>query len=403
MWSCIRSSSTDGCPKCSGLKQQLTEARASLIFQNETHAKTDGEREKQFESMGRRLRRPTEVILDLCDGLIHDESIPEEALPRVGHIAQLAQQLLIGIKDSNNMHSSLRVCSENSTFVFHETLNMVIDAVSRRFRGKEIEFERNVDVEIPKLLAGDVSILRQCLTYILDTLLGMAEHSDSLIVHARRVKQSNYITLSCNFRLRSGPSTELVDVNDPNEPNDLIYGHLAMQLGGKIRRSASYCAFNLTLNFRASLPEPNQPACSGGKILVYEDNTILLKTFQHVLCTKGGSVEVIKSLGELVNLASIVDLHRAYMCFIVSDDEVGASMIEAVRSIERSSGTKRLPILLSVPNHRNESESKGGPDVDDFVVKPCSGEAILKRIRHLVTDSTAQSGSSGTQSLQVTG
>lgn len=151
------------------------------------------------------------------------------------------------------------------------------------------------------------------------------------------------------------------------------------------------------------MPEPTQPVCTGGKILVYEDNEILLKTFRHVLCARGGLVHVIKSLSELVTLASTVDLYRQYLCFIVSDDDVGSSMIEAVRSIESSSGSKRLPILLSVPHYRNEGKAKPGADLDDFVVKPCAGEAILKRVRCLLSDSSARSESSGTQSLQETG
>jgi hypothetical protein len=233
-----------------------------------------------------------------------------------------------------------------------------------------IDFPKMIDDTIPVALGGDVGGLKQCLSYILETLLGMASHSDRVTISAIRTNRrpsqegvrDRYVSCLCSFRLGSA-DTEIVDVNDANEPNDLIYGHLAMQLGGRILRSKTYRAFDLLLRFRKVLSDDGAPSPRGQparKYIVYEDNALLLKTFEHVLTSRGDVVDTLKDLNELVQLASLVDLRKVYECFIVDDNEVGCAMVEAVRSIEATSGTERLPILLSVPHHRSGEQRRWG-------------------------------------------
>jgi CheY-like chemotaxis protein len=238
----------------------------------------------------------------------------------------------------------------------------------------------------------------------------MASHSDRVTISAIRTNRrplqegarDRYVSCLCSFRLGSADNDEMVDVNDANEPSDLIYGHLAMQLGGRILRSKTYRAFDLLLKFRKTLSiekDPKVPAEQiARKYLVYEGNAILLKTFEHVLTSRGDVVDTMKDLNDLVQLASSVDLRKVYECFIVDDNEVGGAMVEAVRAIEATSGTERLPVLLSVPHYGSgEQRRVGRGDIDDYVMKPCSGEAILKRIRSLSINSNAQLAPSGRQ------
>jgi hypothetical protein len=335
MWRCA--SRGRKCEECSQLTQQLAEARASLVLQNNVQGSHEDNRDRHMESMGRRLRRPAETILDVCDGLVRDGTLSEDVCNHVSYIAQMASQMLMGIRTSGATFGSTRICTENVAFDLTETLNLAIDTVFQKFRGKVIDFPKMIDDTIPVTLGGDVGGLKQCLSYILETLLGMASHSDRVTISAIRTNRrplqegarDRYVSCLCSFRLGSADNDEMVDVNDANEPSDLIYGHLAMQLGGRILRSKTYRAFDLLLKFRKTLSIEKDPKVPteqiARKYLVYEGNAILLKTFEHVLTSRGDVVDTMKDLNDLVQLASSVDLRKVYECFIVDDNEVGGA------------------------------------------------------------------------------
>jgi hypothetical protein len=72
--------------------------------------------------------------------------------------------MLMGIRTSGATFGSTRICTENVAFDLTETLNLAIDTVSQKFRGKVIDFPKMIDDTIPVTLGGDVGGLKQCLS-----------------------------------------------------------------------------------------------------------------------------------------------------------------------------------------------------------------------------------------------
>lgn len=426
------------CKRCPELQKQLENAKVALVLADRYGETLTKAREKFVHKLADQIRLPLHGIIGLCSSLMMSEN--DE---KVGTIKQTSEQILTTINELLQIATieSGRMCMENVSFDPRRLLSLTLKLLAKKIGEKEVAPRIDINVSVPKTLAGDVSRLRQCLFAIIDTLLEESNPGDILDLNMQVLspddpllgtmpRSKRYIPCLYELKLRRPRLEKMLYTETENETEPLVVlsAELAQGMGGRLMHSSSYTAFQMVAYFRSSIGGPisnpslrystsRDPVTEGKKftLLIYEENPVFLKSICKPLATQGHTVDIVKDVNEIQQLVTSGTIHQTYDCVIVDTSEKGFRLVESLRETEREAmhdkrKHDRLTILLTLTNGletwNSTYESSG---VNGYFLKPCGVELIISRVTDAISavhslvslEEGSESQSSSNSSVQL--
>lgn len=408
-------SETKTCKNCEDLEKRLSNARVALVLADSYSERLTRAREDFVQKLGNQIRVPLHSVVGICGAIGQEIALTHDARAQIGIINETCSQILSTINELLQVTTgeSGRMCMENVSFDPRRMMDQVFKLLTKKLIEKRVGRCVDVNKNVPRTLAGDVSRLRQCLFAIQDTLLEESRPGDVLEINMRVLdsddrliafmpRSKRFIPCLYELKLRRAPEREIinmqqVDIEKEMEPQIVLSAELAQGLSGRLLRTQSYTAFHMVVHFRypigGSTPSirystSRDPVDAETKftILLYEENPVFLNSVCKNLAAKGHVVDIVRDAEEVISLVTAGTVHGTYDCVLVDTSEGGLHFIESLRAVEDRTGIGRMTILLSITYGLEGWERRYvDAGVDGHFLKPCSEQVIISRIKDAIS------------------
>ena len=177
----------------------LTELLQTLEQANESNrAKSDF-----ISSVGKRTRMPINSIIDVIETIKHDYDLPREVERDLDSLLGSCD-LLIGITNDITDFSKIEADKLEILPVEYSLEHMINDSIrlnTLRIDGRQIDFELQIDEDIPRKLRGDAQRIKQILDILLSNAFKFTDEGKvTLSVFHEPGKNSTGVTLVLSIR-----------------------------------------------------------------------------------------------------------------------------------------------------------------------------------------------------------
>ncbi|NBC29226.1 MAG: response regulator [Spirochaetes bacterium] len=379
-------------------------------------------------NMSHEIRTPMSGILAMSE-LALDSELPEEPKSYIEAVHRSAKTLLSVINDIldySKMEANKLTLAEE-VFSLPDLLKSVEDLFHPMANGKSLELRFAVDPAIPSWVVGDDNRIRQVLVNLVGNAIKFTD-SGSVHVTARVADESSdsmvsFIVEDTGIGI-SPDQQERIFESFTQAEGTFARGHegaglgltisrrLAQMMGGRISFESvdgAGSTFTFAVPLRPAVPEevvrpeqsstqqtgqsaeePQAGARSGQHhILVAEDNAINVMVVRTILEKAGYRVTTVSD-GKAVLEALGRDSFTLVLMDISMPVVDGVTATRRIRAGEVSDANRDIPIV-AVTAHAMQGDREGFVDagMTDYLSKPYSREAVLKKVASVVDNGTA--------------
>jgi CheY-like chemotaxis protein len=402
---------------CSCLTVELDHTKRTLALMQSTHEGVLEAREDFILKLADEIRDPVQGMLALA--LTPPDERPAGAMTV---IRETCTHVMTTINDLLQITtvSSGRLCMENVVYNPRRFLDVLVKVAPRNNQERCAKVEVRVHEDVPRVLAGDLSRLCQCLLkgcrYLFETMgrpdsnmtvsLSMLEVDDPLLELIPRSRK--YLTCLYEMSIATEPQeTSLIQMCAVDDRDLNLIADIIECTGGRLLCSPCCKVLQIVTHARRPI-EGGGPtwreytsakdlhAATSYTVLVMEPNTVYSKLLCSHLVKEGHTVDQVKDAEDVIASVETGSIHSTYDCLVVSPSEQGLALVSASRNKEMSdSRCKVLGILLSVTHaERDWSGRYKAAGADGVLLQPCSADILLGRIEDYVVASVATHGSS---------
>jgi signal transduction histidine kinase len=175
-----------------GIMQDITQRKQSdeLRKQHEVSQQAAAMKEQFIASVSHEMRTPMNAILGMSNLVLHTP-LNEEQRNYISSVKQ-SSEILLGIVNDILEISTLKngsIAFENKAFDLHELLANLVNVMSYKINEKHLEFNLEIEEDVPRILSGDKLRLNQ----ILYNLVGNAIKFTDTGAVTVYVKALNYL------------------------------------------------------------------------------------------------------------------------------------------------------------------------------------------------------------------
>jgi two-component system sensor histidine kinase/response regulator len=394
-------------------------AHATEQAQAASRAKSDF-----LASTSHEIRTPLNAILSLAY-LLQRAKLPRAEREQVRQIAQAGQSLLSlvnGVLDLAKIEAG-QMEVDAVSFNVRALVGGEMSLLAASVHEKGLETALTVDDDVPAIVVGDVTRMRQVLHNLLGNALKFTARG-SVSVHVRKGTSPPLLDVAVSDT-GIGISPEVQDrLFQPFEQADKsttrrfggtglglsITAKLVALMGGQIRLDS---VPGVGSTFTVSLPLPQadveedrmQPKASGAlRVLIAEDDEVQREGLRHLAEALGWQCEAVSGGQELVRLAIEGSKHgRSFDALVVDWQMPDLDGLMAIERLHQHLPEEQWPATVVITQHEL-SELQAAPHADlarSLLIKPVSGSALFnavnesvanlpERVQRLITSSLKQ-------------
>jgi nitrogen-specific signal transduction histidine kinase/DNA-binding NarL/FixJ family response regulator len=175
-----------------GIMQDITQRKQSdeLRKQHEVSQQAAAMKEQFIASVSHEMRTPMNAILGMSNLVLHTP-LNEEQRNYISSVKQ-SSEILLGIVNDILEISTLKngsIAFENKAFDLHELLANLVNVMSYKITEKHLEFNLEIEEDVPRILSGDKLRLNQILYNLVGNAIKFTDKG-AVIVY---VKALNYL------------------------------------------------------------------------------------------------------------------------------------------------------------------------------------------------------------------
>ena len=385
----------------------VTDRKAAEVAMREardTAERLAGARAAFLANMSHEIRTPMNAVLGLTE-LVLDTELSGYQRRSLGLVRSAADALLTLLNDVLDFskiegeHVTLEALSFDLRYLLDSTASLLAVRIGER----TIELVADLDADLPRLVRGDPTRLRQVLTNLLGNAVKFTEHGE--VVLSARTEDSADGQCHVRFAIRDTgigiPADQMASVFEEFTQADVSmtrrYGgtglglaisrKLVALMGGELRVTSeegrgSEFAFILpfAIEEKRQVEAPSLANLSGQRTLVVDDNATNRRIVREMLVFADISVDEASSADAgLLAMRQAVTETRPYALAIIDaqmPDRDGFELAAAIRADPILHATRLL--MLTSTGQRGDTQRCREVGIEGYLTKPASRTDLLE-------------------------
>ena len=369
-------------------------------------AETAARAKNQFmANMSHEIRTPMNAIIGLCYLLEKTETSKKQQsyLNKIDSSSKSLLGIINDVLDFSKIEAG-KVDIEHTDFEFNDIVSQLNSYFGHMAMSKGLQFNFDIDEEIPSVLCGDFHRLQQILTNLVSNAVKFTEKGE-VVVKAHLVSQIND-RVDLQFEVSDtgiGIAQDEIDIvfkafSQADESTTRRFGgtglglsithSLVLMMGGSIKATSNLgkgAKFTLILSFdlgKNRLPlsaiDTLIPDLHAKKILLAEDNLLNQEVIIGILEDTGCEVVAVED-----GLQALAEMKKGLYDLVLMDVQMstmdGLESTQRMRAWELAEGKERLPILAITADVLSEDHKKTkAAGMDGHINKPVSPSEMFK-------------------------
>lgn len=383
-----------------------------IIDAKEVAEAAAGAKGRFLANMSHEIRTPMNGIIGFIDLLSRTQLLPEQIdyLNEAQNASQMLLHLLNDILDFSKIEAD-KLTLEHNDFNLRKAVEDSVTLVAPKAFEKKLELNAFIAKDVPEMVVGDMSRLRQILNNLLNNAVKFTE-SGEIHVEVKLIHDfENSVDLQIDVQdtgigMTLASQSELFQpFKQADDSTTRKYGgtglglsiskKLAEMMGGDLLVQSVYgegSTFSLRIPMEVSALETttslvNFNILKGQKILLVDDLQANRRIVSNYLSEAGCEVSVADSgVSAIELLLNMTSGEKSFSIAILDHQMPGMDGVQLARTLKTIAATRdiRLVMLTSLA-YRDDSKSMKDIGFELFLTKPIKRDELLQRLSHMLT------------------
>lgn len=380
---------------------ELRKTQRELIKAKEYAEQTSKYKSEFLANISHEIRTPLNIIVGIADSMIESDNLTEEQKNNLTVLKNASNTLLNMLNDILDLSKieAGKIELRLEPFDIAKLISEVTALFKDLAKSKGIELRFSMDTELPKILVGDPSKIKQVLINLISNAVKFTEQG-SITIDVKRDKgqiNSDDKTLTVQFTVSD------TGIGIPPDKLDHIFDAFVQADGSTTRRHGG-TGLGLSISrglveimggilsvkselgkgssFNFSLPLKTEDAMTGVKdkqdggsfrplhILVVDDNELNQMVAARLLTKKGHNVSSAYTGQEAIDKIKVGKFDVVFMDVSMPEMD-GFETTRRLREWESSTGAKPTPIIAMTAHATKEDRDRClDSGMDDYITKP---------------------------------